>query len=447
MAGVAPVRVEGLGFGLLAGRLRGRCAGGLLLDSRGNMTTHRPAHHGCPVQGSAKVHRQPSRSAFTLIEMLIVVTIISILSGMVMTMVGTVRRTSMKSATQSVERKVETALRLFKDEYCVYPYQNTYPAMNANAVGQAYNNNLYYRVGNNIDPTNGDRDNVISDIATAEGQYCYNATLAGEYGAFSEGGQPSSFTYRIATIVTTPGVHCLSGSLAGNNVFLGSVAVVVNKMAQEWVGNAMLAGAVNVKGQVIFDAYGTMIQDNSGKNILSSPATCASAAKPGWASDYLTGDIESRYIACTDILDAWHHPLVYICQALPAVKGVSANTNGEVIMPFDSRYYSLGAQGFDAGSGPTASVVGAGRRILLGNGRIRLSLTDAGDGAPTPVDATYYPTAGNLMQSDMRYYCAQGYETEFELWSAGFDGKFSYTRADTGNADNICATDFNRGLQ
>jgi prepilin-type N-terminal cleavage/methylation domain-containing protein len=396
-----------------------------------------------------------ARRGFTLIELLIVISIIAILSGMVMTMMGTVRRTSMKSATLSVERKVETALRLFKDEYFVYPYQNSYPAMSSTAVGQYFPNNLAYHLGTNI--STADNANVNSDVCTAQNQYNYNAQVQGTYLGFTEYVQPSIFTFTAETTITTAGVHCLSGDIADHpgpvppaqNCFnlRGSIAILLNRMAQEWVGNAMLAGAVAVKGQVIYDCNGTVTQDLSASNILSSPATCASSANPGWANDYIAGDVEKRFIAGNDIVDAWHHPLIYISQVIPGVKGASCNTNGYTIMPFDCRYYSLGVQGFDAGSGPTASLVTANRRLLLGDGRIRLSLTDAGDGMPTPVDPTYFPNAANLMQADMRYYAAQGYESEFELWSAGNDGRFTYMRSDDANGDNVSATEYNRGLQ
>ena len=401
-------------------------------------------------------------SGFTLIEMLIVVVIVTILSGMVMTLISQAKRAAQRSATLSVERKVETALRLFKDEYVVYPYMLTYPALSSTAVGQYYPNNLHYRIGTNISTvTGGDRDKVMADINEAKTEYAYNGNLAGPYGGTSaipaqlgnvEFGQPSGFTYTANMIITDGSIHKYASTptssafpIAPSTVaFEMSVCTDLNRMAQEWVTNAMVAGAVAVKGQVVFDQFGAVITNLSNQTILANPA---SASNPGWANDYLAGDLDARFISGNDIVDAWHHPLIYISQNIPGIKAYTSQTNGFSLMPYDTRYYGLGPQGFDAGSGPTTSVANANRRVLLESGRILLNLSDAGDGQPSPTDATYFPYSGNLIQSDMRYYAASGYQTEFELWSAGYDGLFSYLRSDPANYDNISATDYNRGLQ
>ena len=387
-----------------------------------------------------------SPRGFTMIEMLVVLTILTILSGMVMTMISQARRGSMRSATMSVERKVETALRLFKDEYAVYPYQQTYPDLSPTTPGQYFPNHLYYHLGTNI-PTavGGDRDNVVADMTAAKAQYAYICDFNANVEA-APAAQPSKFTYLASMVIETGSMHRIYNPA---NPALSiqqqlSIATLLNRMAQEWSSSAMLAGAVGVKGPVIFDQFGAQVEDLSALPILSS---AKSAGNPGWADDLLAGDLESRYLSGDDILDAWHHPLVYICQVVPGVKSAAATVDGQTLVPFDSRYYGLGPQGFATGSGPTASLKTAGRQVLLNSGRVSLNLTDAGDGQPTPADPTYFPNNGCLMQSDMRFYAPAGDETEFELWSAGFDGLFSYMRTDPGNADNISATDFNRELR
>jgi len=408
-------------------------------------------------------------NGFTLIEMLIVVVIITVLSGMVMSMISQAKRTAMKSNTLSIERKVETALHLFKDEMAVYPYQLTYPALSPTVPNQYYPNGLYYHVGTNISTAaGGDRDNVMADVNSAKAEFAYTGNLAGYWGGEGapsgnyEAVQPSVFTYTENTVIMTGSMHKYTSRTATGDPPVGAdlitpdpgdgrglanrmgISFLNNRMAQEQVGDAMLAGAITMKGPVIFDQFGVMIRDQSSLTILTNPA---SVNNPGYAIDYLAGDIDAHYINGNDILDAWHNPLVYISQNIPGVKATTSQTNGCTLMPYDTRYYGLGPQGFDAGSGPTASVVAANRRILLNSGRLILNLQDAGDGQPTAPDATYFPDAGNLLQSDMRYYAAPGYETEFEVWSAGYDGKFSYLRSDAVDADNISATEYNRGLK
>jgi len=389
--------------------------------------------------------RQPG---FTLIELLVVIVILLLLSGMVMSMISQARRMSMKSNTLAIERKVETSLRLFKDELAVYPYQQTYPELSATVVNQYFPNHLYYHVGNNISSaTGGDRDRIMTDVAAARADFAYNATETGYYGGTSEGTQPSVFTYTASTIIQTGSMHVFYNPVTPNTLSFATeaaIATMINRIAEEWVGNAVMAGAVAVKGQVVFDQFGVVTRDLSSATILSSPE---SAGNPGWANDYLTGEVDAHYIRGMDILDAWHNPLIYICQVIPGVKGATSYSNGCTLLPFDTRYYGLGPQGFDPGTGPVASLAALGRRILDNSGRVRLSLGDAGDGQPTPADPTYFPNAGTLIQSDMRYYAAPGYETEFELWSAGYDGMFSYTRSDPADSDNISATDFCRGLR
>ncbi len=397
-------------------------------------------------------------NGFTLIEMLIVVVIITVLAGMVMSMISQAKHTAMKSNTLSIERKVETALHLFKDEMAVFPYQLTYPALSPTVPNQYYPNSLYYHVGTNISTVpGGDRDNVMADVNSAKGAFAYTGQLAGYWGGTDptygnyEATQPSVFTYTANTVILTGSMHKYSSwssaqafpDYAITAIEMG-ISSMNNRMAQERVGDAMLAGAIALKGPVIFDQFGVVVRDQSNLTILNNPA---SVNNPGYAIDYLAGEIDAHYINGNDILDAWHNPLIYISQNIPGVKATTSQTNGCTLMPYDTRYYGLGPQGFDAGSGPTASVVAANRRVLLNSGRLVLSITDAGDGQPTAPDATYFPDASNLLQSDMRYYAAQGYETEFELWSAGYDGKFSYMRSDAVDADNISATDYNRGLK
>jgi prepilin-type N-terminal cleavage/methylation domain-containing protein len=60
---------------------------------------------------------------FTMIELLVVISIMSILSGLLMPMVVLARKRAAESNTLALLRKVETGLELFKGELDTYPFQ------------------------------------------------------------------------------------------------------------------------------------------------------------------------------------------------------------------------------------------------------------------------------------------------------------------------------------
>jgi prepilin-type N-terminal cleavage/methylation domain-containing protein len=69
---------------------------------------------------------QVKTRAFTLIEMLVVVTIITVLMGLMMPVLTIMRRFAKTSSTQAVMKKTDTALRLFHTDWQVYPGQMRY---------------------------------------------------------------------------------------------------------------------------------------------------------------------------------------------------------------------------------------------------------------------------------------------------------------------------------
>ncbi len=116
--------------------------------------------------------------AFTLIELLIVLVIVIFLFGFLIEVVGVARREASRSATLAVEHKVDTALRLFKTDFKVYPfawsvdYQQSYP----NLAGGAEHGptGCYYQLGTNI--TDANRQNVLADMDFAGSQYGYDCS-------------------------------------------------------------------------------------------------------------------------------------------------------------------------------------------------------------------------------------------------------------------------------
>ena len=63
----------------------------------------------------------PTRRGFTLIEMLIVISIITILGGLVLTAIGAASRTSKENATRATIKQLEAALMRYESDFQDYP--------------------------------------------------------------------------------------------------------------------------------------------------------------------------------------------------------------------------------------------------------------------------------------------------------------------------------------
>lgn len=359
----------------------------------------------------------PTERGFTLIELLVVISIMSILMGMALPSLSLIRKFGREAETRGAMGRVDTALRLFRSDWGVYPAQHTYPQL---AGGTGYDNRLFYHLGTDIAPV--DRTNILADADRAAAKFNY----------VRGGSQPSSLTYTPAVmedVVQDKRDVC---------------AALANRMAMEQVRLALLAGITDQRGPVISDDAGNVVADKRGSRVLAG-GEAASETNPGWASDYLGGDIAPHLVDGERVLDAWGRPLIYICRVIPGIQGTSARIYGALTTVTDHKRFGMGPIGFDPTLGPGPQLA-ASRPLLLYNGRVRLSPTDAGDGLPTPSHSSYLPDAGDLMGSDLRYYAAPGFEDEFELWSAGPRGQFDYRRDHEVNRDNIAAGDYLRGI-
>lgn len=372
------------------------------------------------------------RRALTLIEVLVVVTILALLSGMLMSIIGTAGRAAKRSGTQSVMRTIDVALRQFKAESKGYPFQRDYADT---AGGERCSNRLQYHLGTTI--AAADRSAVHADMDAAAARY-------GFYLNPWAGPQPASaITY---TVNRANGRQMLDGSgrpegdvaptgwrhNTFTNTWTGTyedpeaTCMMLNRMAQERARLLMFIGAVDATGPVMSDVSGPAGlvhrgRDASALRVLDAPT---SDARPGWAHDYLRGELAKRYIAGEQVLDAWGNPLIYVCQAMPGARGTTA-------YPLLRRTYIWAPEWYG----------------LAPSGRRTLWRMLPGTNQPMAADGAALPDGADLWRSDRRVYAAPGHEREFELWSAGPDGRFDWMRNDIANRDNVGAADYDRGLR
>ncbi len=80
-------------------------------------------------------------------------------------------------------------------------------------------------------------------------------------------------------------------------------------------------------------------------------------------------------------------------------------------------------------------------------GRTSLRARDPATGVGLPADGDRLPDPDDLWRSDRRFYAAPGFELEFELWSAGPDGRFAWMRDEAANRDNVAGDLYDQGLR
>ena len=380
------------------------------------------------------------RRGFTLIELMITISIVVFLVGMVATLLSVSRRYGMRAQTQALMHKVESAVRLFQRDTGVLPYQATYP--DAVSPGQPFSNLLARRLNATQDAATTAAFNAA--VAAAAGKYAYFADQNNSYNNNWEGNTTgnvwtSDLTYRNAYLLSTTQVNHGATATAGR-----SYAILLNRVAAQRACQAVYAGALDLPGPFIVGPTSpAAVVDLTATPLLSSAER--GTLMTGWCGDYLEGSLTPRDSAGDELLDAWHHPLVYVGQTLPRSRSSSALILSTTIKSQDLSWYGMGATGFKAGTGPWGTLVAAKRWRLLQNGRVTIG-ANCVDDAPAPLDAQYNPT-GDPLGSDRRYYAAPGYEQDFELWSAGPDGRLEWRRGDPANIDNIPLADYDRGLR
>lgn len=357
---------------------------------------------------------------FTLIELLIAMSVIAVLTSFALPIYGVVRRAMQQSATQLVLRKVDAGLRQFKVDWLVYPGQMGYPASGADLT-----NRLRYHIGTDIDPAK--RTAILRDAEDAGNLFNF----------VTSGAQPSPLTYTAASVV--------ANSTVGNST---SCAILLNRMGRERARLAAVTGNLWLRGPVIAAQSSSPVAfDLRATPFFPAPQSLGGGPGdpgPGWACDYLAGELEARFMDGDAIVDVWGRPLAYICQAIPGVLGSHMIRSYNHCVVYKVACYGLGPIGFDPAEGPGPALA-ASRPHLLYGGRVVISAADAGDRrGPTPTDATWFPSLDEPLGSDVRYYAARSQAREFELWSAGPDRAFAYMRNAAANRDNLACVPYNR---
>jgi prepilin-type N-terminal cleavage/methylation domain-containing protein len=383
--------------------------------------------------------RSRSSSGFTLIELLFVLAIIGVLSALGASMLGMGRSLARRSTSEAIMHKVDAALRQFKSDFKAYPFQRHYPDL---AAGERWSNHLYYTLGTDIG--DDDRARVSADMDTAGAQYDYDCSGPGELREHSPPVSPHVFVInrqngrlRHADNSMAEGDDAPTGSyfkVSAKTWFFWyedpmSTCVLLNRMGAERARLLMLIGDVDACGVKMRDVPGDGGLLHPGRDLSSVPLVAKAqrrsdpdagdgAGKAGWAADYLRGELEPQFISGDDILDAYHHPLAYICQVLPGMRSSLATALKQSTWVWAPENYGL---------------TPIGRHTLS-----HAAAPDATGGLPDPTV---------LLHSDMTTYAAPGYELEFELRSAGPDGKLGNFRDDPRNRDNVSCADYDDGLR
>jgi hypothetical protein len=198
----------------------------------------------------------------------------------------------------------------------------------------------------------------------------------------------------------------------------GNVDITNGKWEEEFVWFGAIYSydplEVNAQGHTVFKR-----RQLPQTKLLSSPQ---SAARPGWAGDYLDGELERRHVAGEAVLDAWKRPLLYVCQV-----------NEGVTVPIRRGAWM-------------ATMASARSMGLNPVGRTTLAATDTVTGEAVLPDPVRYPDLAQPRHSDRRFYAPRYGELEFELWSAGPDGLAEWMRDAPVNNDNISMQVYDKAL-
>lgn len=417
--------------------------------------------------------------AFTLIELLIVMSIIAVLVGMLSVMLGIAKRTGMATNTRAILARVDQAVRLFRTDMQVYPWQTDVGI--APAEPAQWGNNLAFRLAwdppasGSGTPTDPDRQTYVgrfqADVSAIQAKFRFiDGANVPPSGTSTEGthafrNEPPSASHR-TNLMLAPGTLSFTqmniwkddGWIIGSKHFMpgwAGATIAANKIndctahaqaltgyAQEisvllytagqmpvlaptgidpaqaadkarhprederYIGLPATEGSLFAYRYVPYNKLGTITDDSRGPVLTSGAAQAA-----GWRADYLAhalvrsgsqGGRAEIDASGTAVLDAWGNQLVYVCAVRPGVRG---------------------------------TIHGLTSTIWSGSLVERYDMTPQGR------------TLTTQLASDVRTTAGAAHLLEFELWSAGPDGRFAAPRDAQVNADNIAVQGYLRGLR
>ena len=391
--------------------------------------------------------RHSGIGGFTLIELLMVMSIIAMLAGLLVPLMDLAKTRAKQSVSLSIMAKLDAGIRAFRSDMRIYPRQTDLG--NADTDASRWTNNLGFRL--NYSPTADYAARLQADLAAIHTAFYFvNGVTVGT-------GTPPACDgthvfrspdwmgsqFGITNIMMNPGTlklpdtaFALNGTagLYVQTVIPGPVqySQVLSRLADELTSLKFLSGQMPVLAPQGIDpcdpadkalypsedaryailyiqrgASPVMLYNyvpyNKGADARGPVLTAANAQSQGFRGDYLANQLDKRYYdsAGSAILDAYGNPIVYICDVDPPMMSFSSPMAKGGAVPIASRY-------------------GMG-----GRGR----------------------SATRLLQSDIRNTAGAAYQYEFELWSAGPDGRFVALRSDAANKDNVPFMPYVRGLQ
>ncbi len=408
-----------------------------------------------------------TKRGFTLIELLIVISILAIITSFLSSLIGIARRQAMMTNTRAILMKVDQAVRLFRNETKIYPHQTD--LSQADTDPSQWTNNLAFRLawkpadaaerssymakfqadlseinrrfvyldGNRANPMNGShafhvenpgttgRTNIMISPGTFGIVPDANFTIqnGGAQGAIVRGDMALTqglVLSRLAAEITC--MRYMSGCLDRSATVPSPLATLeapqgilptdldsrgARKYPFEDTRYAILNyGPIGYR----YVPYNRESDVGFGNDKRGPVLTAATAQASGFRADYLADALRRRVpggrIGEIDesgsaILDAYGQPLIYVCSVAPGARAYT-HASDEGGSTADEHRYGMGPSGREA----TTS-----------------------------------------MDSDVRTTADAPFTLEFELWSAGPDGKFSHRRDDPVNRDNIALLRYTKGLR